>query len=67
MALLPELLLIGYMYCLHYCNSMKIGVLTAMTSEFEQLAKLLAGVRHCEKGGISYLVGRISSNEIILR
>lgn len=50
-----------------YCNFMKIGVLTAMTSEFEQLAKLLVGAELCEKGGISYLVGRISSNEIILR
>ena len=46
---------------------MKIGVLTAMTSEYEQLAKLLVDVEQCEKGGISYLIGRISSNEIILR
>ena len=46
---------------------MKIGVLTAMTSEYEQLATLLADVEKCEKDGISYLVGRISSNEIILR
>ena len=46
---------------------MKIGVLTAMTSEYEQLAALLADVQKCEQGGISYLVGRISSNEIILR
>lgn len=46
---------------------MKIGVLTAMTSEYEQLATLLVDVEKCEKDGISYLVGRISSNEIILR
>lgn len=46
---------------------MTIGVLTAMTSEYEQLATLLADVEKCEKGGISYLIGRISSNEIILR
>ncbi|MBR4848845.1 MAG: 5'-methylthioadenosine/adenosylhomocysteine nucleosidase [Bacteroidaceae bacterium] len=46
---------------------MKIGVLTAMTSEYEQLATLLADAQQCEKGGISYLVGRISSNEIVLR
>ena len=46
---------------------MKIGVLTAMTSEYEQLAALLADAGQCEKGGITYLVGRISSNEIILR
>ena len=46
---------------------MKIGVLTAMTSEYEQLASLLTDAVECEKGGISYLIGRISSNEIILR
>lgn len=46
---------------------MRIGVLTAMTSEYEQLASLLSGAEKCEKGGISYLVGRISSNEIVLR
>ena len=46
---------------------MKIGVLTAMTSEYEQLAGLLSGAEQCEKGGITYLVGCISSNEIILR
>lgn len=46
---------------------MKIGVLTAMTSEFEQLAAQLADAMQCEKGGISYLVGKISSNDIILR
>ena len=34
---------------------MKIGVLTAMTSEYEQLATLLADVEKCEKDGISYL------------
>lgn len=42
-------------------------MLTAMTSEYEQLASLLADARQCEKGGISYLVGNISSNEIVLR
>lgn len=46
---------------------MRIGVLTAMTSEYEQLAALLAGAKECEKGGIKYLVGNISTNEIILR
>lgn len=46
---------------------MKIGVLTAMTSEYEQLATLLVDAVKCEKGGISYLVGNIASNEIILR
>lgn len=38
-----------------------------MTSEYEQLAGLLTGAEQCEKGGIKYLVGRISSNEIVLR
>lgn len=46
---------------------MRIGVLTAMTSEFEQLAAQLVDAEECKKDGISYLVGKISANEIILR
>ena len=46
---------------------MKIGVLTAMTSEFEQLAAMLDGVAKCEKNGIEYLAGCVGKNEIILR
>ena len=46
---------------------MKIGVLTAMTSEFEQLAVLLEGVVECSYNGIGYLTGRVGENEIILR
>ena len=46
---------------------MKIGVLTAMTSEFEQLAAMLDGVEKCEKNGIEYLVGRVGENVVILR
>jgi adenosylhomocysteine nucleosidase len=46
---------------------MKIGVLTAMTSEFEQLAVLLEGVAECSNNGIGYLTGRVGDNEIILR
>ncbi len=46
---------------------MKIGVLTAMTSEFEQLAAMLDGVADCERNGIGYLVGHVGGNEIILR
>ena len=46
---------------------MKIGVLTAMTSEFEQLAKLLDGVIACSHNGIDYLTGRVGDNEIVLR
>lgn len=46
---------------------MKIGVLTAMDSEFEQLAALLDGVTECSHGGIRYLTGRVGANEIVLR
>jgi adenosylhomocysteine nucleosidase len=46
---------------------MKIGVLTAMTSEFEQLAAMLDGVVTCEKNNIEYLVGCVGKNEIVLR
>ena len=46
---------------------MKIGVLTAMTSEFEQLAKLLDGAAACLHNGIDYLTGRVGDNEIVLR
>ena len=46
---------------------MKIGVLTAMTSEFEQLAKLLDGAAACSHNGIDYLTGRVGDNEIVLR
>ena len=46
---------------------MKIGVLTAMTSEFEQLAAMLDGVAECEKNNIGYLTGRVGENEVILR
>jgi adenosylhomocysteine nucleosidase len=46
---------------------MKIGVLTAMTSEFEQLAALLEDVAECSHNGIDYLTGRVGDNGIILR
>ena len=46
---------------------MKIGVLTAMASEFEQLAAMLDGVVKCEKNNIEYLVGHVGNNEIVLR
>ena len=46
---------------------MKIGVLTAMTSEFEQLAVLLEGAAKCSHNGIDYLTGHVGDNEIILR
>ena len=47
-------------------TNMKIGVLTAMTSEFEQLASLLAGAHKHAEGGFSYLVGTLGANEIVL-
>ena len=46
---------------------MKIGVLTAMTSEFEQLAAMLDGVVKRKENNIEYLVGYVGKNEIILR
>ena len=46
---------------------MRIGVLTAMISEYEQLATLLSDAVECEKCGINYLVGALGSNEIVLR
>ena len=38
-----------------------------MTSEFEQLAKLLDGAAACSHNGIDYLTGRVGDNEIVLR
>ena len=46
---------------------MRIGVLTAMSSEFEQLVRLLEGTVECEKGGVDYMTGRLGGNEIVLR
>ena len=46
---------------------MKIGVLTAMTSEFEQLAGLLNGAEECVSNGFKYLAGTLGDNEIVLR
>lgn len=46
---------------------MKIGVLTAMTSEYEQLAALLFAPVREVKEGIEYLVGNIGDNIIVLR
>ena len=41
--------------------------MTAMSSEFEQLVKLLDGAVACEKGGVDYMTGRLGGNEIVLR
>ena len=45
---------------------MKIGVLTAMQSEYEQLSALLCDARESARGGFSYLVGTLGANEIVL-
>ena len=41
--------------------------MTAMSSEFEQLVRLLEGAVECEKGGVDYMAGRLGGNEIVLR
>lgn len=46
---------------------MKIGVLTAMTSEYEQLASQLSSAGECTEGGVCYLTGMLGGNEIVLR
>ena len=46
---------------------MKIGILTAMTSEYEQLAALLENGAECTVGKFKYLIGRLGKNEIVLR
>ena len=48
-------------------KKMRIGVLTAMTSEFEQLVALLEGVTERVEGGNRYLVGTLGGNELVLR
>ncbi len=45
---------------------MRIGVLVAMNSEFEQLAALLEGAVECDNGEAKVLVGMLGSNEIVL-
>jgi len=46
---------------------MKIGVLTAMTSEHDQLASLLEDRMSIKRGLFDYTLGRIAGNDIILR
>ena len=41
--------------------------MTAMSSEFEQLVRLLEGAVECKKGGVDYMTGRLGGNEIVLR
>ena len=46
---------------------MKIGILTAMTSEHDQLASLLEEKQEIKSGRFIYTTGRIGVNEIVLR
>lgn len=46
---------------------MKIGILTAMTSEHDQLAALLEDRKTEQQGLFTYTLGRIDNNEIVLR
>ena len=49
------------------CRLMKIGILTAMTSEYEQLASLLENGVECKVRGFTYLLGGLGQNEVVLR
>lgn len=46
---------------------MKIGILTAMTSEHDQLAALLEDRKTEQQGLFTYTLGRIDNNDIVLR
>lgn len=46
---------------------MKIGILTAMTSEHDQLAALMEEKANIRSGQFTYILGRIGNNDIILR
>ena len=46
---------------------MKIGILTAMTTEHRQLAALLEDKAEIKSGQFTYLIGRIAQHDIILR
>ena len=46
---------------------MKIGILVAMTSEYNQLARLMENKAEIKSGLFTYTLGNISGNDIILR
>lgn len=46
--------------------AMKIGILTAMSSEHDQIAALLTERRDCMRDKRSYILGRIEKNDIVL-
>lgn len=45
---------------------MKIGVIVAMTVEFDQLARLMEDVHREERGGLVFTTGRIEAHELVL-
>lgn len=45
---------------------MKIGIITAMSSEQKQLANQLTEIKESNKGPFSYIEGKINNNEIVL-
>ena len=47
-------------------NNMKIGIITAMSSEQKQLANQLRDKTECTKGPFNYIEGTIKNNTIIL-
>ncbi len=46
---------------------MKIGILTAMSSEYNLLAALLEGKAECKVGRFTYLLGRMGDNDVVMR
>lgn len=47
-------------------KEMKIGIITAMTSEYEQLAQLLAEKKERQAGRHLYTIGRLGANELVM-
>ena len=45
---------------------MKIGIITAMSSEQKQLANQLTEIKETSKGPFNYIEGKINNNEIVL-
>lgn len=45
---------------------MKIGIITAMSSEQKQLANQLSDRTECKKGPFSYIEGKIGNNSVVL-
>lgn len=45
---------------------MKLGILTAMSVEFRQLAQMIEDKKEITYGSVTYLSGRIGKNEVVL-